>query len=43
MVAIPSWTWHELHAGPEELVLFRISDRPTHDAFGLYREERARS
>jgi gentisate 1,2-dioxygenase len=43
VVAIPSWTWHELHAGAEELVLFRISDRPTQEAFGLHRLERAPS
>ncbi len=42
VVAIPSWTWHELRAGTEELVLFRISDRPTQEAFGLHRLETVR-
>ena len=43
VVAVPAWTWHEIRAGDEELVLFRISDRPVHDAFGLYRSETATS
>jgi gentisate 1,2-dioxygenase len=39
VVAIPAWTWHQLRAEDDELVVFRISDRPLHDAFGLYRAE----
>ena len=37
-VAVPSWTWHQVIPA-EEVVLFRISDRPIHDAFSLYRVE----
>lgn len=39
VAAIPSWTWHELTATDGELVLFRLTDRPIHDAFGLYQAE----
>ena len=39
VIAVPAWRWHEIRAGREELVLFEISDRPVHDAFGLYRAE----
>ena len=39
--AVPSWRWHEIRAGHEELVLFEISDRPVHDAFGIYRADAA--
>lgn len=42
VVAIPSWTWHEVHAGTQELVLFRISDRPVQEALGLHRQETTR-
>jgi gentisate 1,2-dioxygenase len=41
VIAIPAWTWHQLSAADDELVLFRMSDRPVHDAFGLYRVETA--
>jgi gentisate 1,2-dioxygenase len=39
VIAVPSWTRHQLAASDDELVLFRISDRPIQDAFGLYRAE----
>jgi gentisate 1,2-dioxygenase len=38
VAAIPEWTWHQLTAH-HELVVFRMTDRPIHDAFGLYRAE----
>ena len=41
VVALPSWTWHQLCSAGDEVVLFRISDRPVQDAFGLYRAETA--
>jgi gentisate 1,2-dioxygenase len=37
--AIPAWTWHQLIASDRELVLFRVTDRPIHDAFGLFQAE----
>ena len=40
VIAVPAWRWHEIRAGREELVLFEISDRPVHDAFGLSRRGR---
>jgi gentisate 1,2-dioxygenase len=39
VAAIPAWTWHQLTANVDELVLFRVTDQPIHDAFGLYRAE----
>ncbi len=39
VAAIPAWTWHQLTAGDQELVVFRVTDRPVHDAFGLFRAE----
>jgi gentisate 1,2-dioxygenase len=39
VVALPSWTWHQLGSAGGEVVLFRMSDRPIQDAFGLYRCE----
>ena len=39
VIAVPAWRWHEIRAGHEELVLFEISDRPVHDALGLFRAE----
>jgi gentisate 1,2-dioxygenase len=39
VAAVPAWTWHQLTAGDGELVLFRVTDRPIHDAFGLLRAE----
>jgi gentisate 1,2-dioxygenase len=39
VIAVPAWRWHEIRAGGEELILFEISDRPVHDAFGLSRAE----
>ena len=39
VVALPSWTWHQLCSAGDEVVLFRMSDRPIQDAFGLYRAE----
>ncbi len=41
VAAVPAWTWHHLTAGREDLILFRVTDRPIHDAFGLYRAEAA--
>jgi gentisate 1,2-dioxygenase len=38
VAAIPAWTWHQLTAH-HELVVFRMTDRPIHDAFGLFRAE----
>jgi hypothetical protein len=32
-------TWHQLTASDRELVLFRLTDRPIHDAFGLFQAE----
>jgi gentisate 1,2-dioxygenase len=37
--AIPAWTWHQMIASDHDLVLFRVTDRPIHDAFGLFRAE----
>jgi gentisate 1,2-dioxygenase len=42
VAAIPAWTWHQLTAH-HELVVFRMTDRPIHDAFGLFRAEAADS
>jgi gentisate 1,2-dioxygenase len=39
VAAIPAWTWHQLTTTGHELVAFRMTDRPIHDAFGLYRAE----
>ncbi len=39
VAAIPAWTWHQLTVGDHELVVFRVTDRPIHDAFGLFRAE----
>jgi gentisate 1,2-dioxygenase len=39
VAAIPAWTWHQLAARDHELVVFRVTDRPVHDAFGLFRAE----
>ena len=41
VAAIPAWTWHQLTADDHDLVLLRVTDRPIHDAFGLYRTEEA--
>jgi gentisate 1,2-dioxygenase len=38
VAAIPAWTWHQLIAD-DDLVLLRVTDRPVHDAFGLFRAE----
>ena len=27
VAAIPAWTWHQVIAGDDELVLFRVTDR----------------
>jgi gentisate 1,2-dioxygenase len=40
VAAIPAWTWHQLTAH-DELVVFRMTDRPIQDAFGLFRAEAA--
>jgi gentisate 1,2-dioxygenase len=39
VVAIPAWAPHRFVARDEELVLFRMTDRPVHEALGLYRIE----
>jgi len=39
VAAIPAWTWHQLTAHDRELVLLRLTDRPIHDAFGLFQAE----
>ena len=39
VAAIPAWTWHQLTASDHDLVLFRLTDRPIHDAFGLFQAE----
>jgi gentisate 1,2-dioxygenase len=39
VAVIPAWTWHRLHARDHDLVVFRVTDRPIHDAFGLLRVE----
>ena len=39
VAAIPAWTWQQLTARDHELVVFRLTDRPIHDACGLYRAE----
>ncbi len=41
VAAIPAWTWHQLIASDDDLVLLQVSDRPIHDAFGLFRAEEA--
>jgi len=41
VAAIPAWTWHQLIAADQDLVLLRVTDRPIHDAFGLFRAEEA--
>ena len=41
VAAVPAWTWHQLIAGEADLVLLRVTDRPIHDAFGLFRAEEA--
>jgi len=33
------WTWHQLTASDRELVPLRLTDRPIHDAFGLFQAE----
>jgi gentisate 1,2-dioxygenase len=37
--AIPAWTWHQLIAEDDDLIAFRVTDRPIHDALGLYLAE----
>jgi gentisate 1,2-dioxygenase len=39
VAAIPAWTWHQLTASDGELVLLRLTDRPIHDAFGLFQAD----
>jgi gentisate 1,2-dioxygenase len=43
IAAIPPWTWHQLAAADDDLVLFQVTDRPIHDAFGLFRAEEAQT
>jgi gentisate 1,2-dioxygenase len=39
-LALPTWAWHEhVNPGPDEAVLFSISDLPTLEKLDLYREE----
>ena len=35
----PGLDWHQLIASDREFVLFRVTDRPIHDAFGLFQAE----
>ena len=39
VAAIPAWTWRQLTASEDELVLFRLTDRPIRDAVGLVQAE----
>jgi gentisate 1,2-dioxygenase len=39
IAALPGWTPYRLEA-LEESVVFAFSDRPAHEALGLWREER---
>jgi gentisate 1,2-dioxygenase len=39
VAVIPAWTWHQLLARDHDLVVFRVTDRPIHEAFGLLRVE----
>ena len=39
VAAIPAWTWHQLTAADDDLIVFRGTDRPIHDAFGLFQTE----
>jgi 1-hydroxy-2-naphthoate dioxygenase len=37
---VPSWQWHSHeNSGADDAILFSISDRPSTEALGLYREE----
>jgi gentisate 1,2-dioxygenase len=37
---VPNWAFHEhLNDAAEDAILFSVSDRPTFDAFGWYREQ----
>ncbi|MBV9101342.1 MAG: cupin domain-containing protein [Candidatus Dormibacteraeota bacterium] len=40
IVALPGWSWHE-HVVEKDTVLFRMSDVPMLEPFGLVREQRA--
>jgi gentisate 1,2-dioxygenase len=40
---IPNWTWFRHEAADGDAVLFRMSDQPLLEPFGLYREERSAS
>jgi gentisate 1,2-dioxygenase len=40
LFVVPSWQWHSHeNATDEDAILFSISDRPSTEALGLYREE----
>jgi gentisate 1,2-dioxygenase len=39
VAAIPARTWHQLTASDRQRVLLRLTDRPVHDAFGLFLAE----
>jgi gentisate 1,2-dioxygenase len=39
VIAVPSWAAHS-HRADSEAVLFSVSDRPVHEALGLWREDR---
>ncbi len=41
VAAIPAWTWHQMIAADDDLIVFRVTDRPIHDAFGLFQAEEA--
>jgi gentisate 1,2-dioxygenase len=39
-LALPTWAWHEhANSGPDEAILFSITDLPTLEKLDLYREE----
>ena len=42
LFVVPSWQSLELEA-TDECVLFSFSDRPVHEALGIWREDRARA
>jgi gentisate 1,2-dioxygenase len=39
VAAIPAWTWHQVIAADDDLIAFRETDRPIHDAFGPFQAE----
>jgi gentisate 1,2-dioxygenase len=37
--AVPAWRFHHIEASENELILLRMTDRPTHHSLGLYRKQ----